>query len=247
MANPRNFTEYFKTERDVYIQNVSNAQLSLEFHFGDGRVEGFTVPPGRDPINLTQFIPFVGIKNSMDFRKMLSRRPAALQLLDEEQYTAFYSSKAMQMNLPDADAAIDAAEERRRRVADKTLRENVTDRTPEKIHEVTESGTGPNGMPRFGERQRVTPSETFSEDEVINPRVLHLCNQVKAEIEEAERMPANELLFALQDLPILTMDDYEHVRSHGFYKTVKKWAKGEMSKLVSKDDDDENETESAQA
>jgi hypothetical protein len=248
----KNFTEYFKVERDVYVQNIANAQLSLEFNMGEGRVEGFTIPPSRDPINLTQHLPFSAIKNSMDFRKLLSRRPPVLSLLSQEEYEAFFAKRAKARKMmtpqgePDVDAAIDASEEKRRRTSDKNLRENVASSTPDPIHDVVERGTGPGGAARFGERQRVSHSELISEDEVINPRVLHLCNQVKAEIEDHERMSANDLLEALQEIPNLGIDDFEHVRAHGYYKSVKKWAKMETSRIIQEqeeadadDDDDE--------
>jgi hypothetical protein len=251
----KNFTDYFKVERDVYVQNISNAQLSLEFNMGEGRVEGFTVPPSRDPINLTQHIPFMAIKNSMDFRKMLSRRPPVITVLSQEEYEAYFSKRAKDRNMvssdgtPDIDAAIDASEERRRRTSDKSLRETITDKEPEPIHDVIEKGTGPGGAAHFGERQRVSPSKMVSEDEIINPRVLHLCNQVKAEVEEHERMSASDLLEALQNIPSLTIDDYEHVRAHGFYKSIKKWAKMETARIIQDQEqsDDNDVAEAATA
>jgi hypothetical protein len=246
MPSPRNFTEYFRSERDVYVQNLANAQVSCEFPIGPNRVEGFTFPHNRDPINLSQHIPFHAIKDSMDFRKMLSRRPPALQLLNQDEYDAFYAKKAQQQGLmtngkPDIDAAIDSSEEKRRRTADKNLREKVTDRDPEPIHEVVESGTGPKGATHFGERQRVVSRDVATEDEILNPRVLHLCNQVKQEIPEEERMPAKDLLDELQSMPDLTLDDLEHIRAHGFYKSVKAYAKQKMSEL----NDKESEADSA--
>jgi len=251
----RNFTDYFKAERDVFIQNISNAQLSLEFNMGEGRIEGFTVPATRDPINLTQHIPFNAIKNSMDFRKMLSRRPPVLHLLDEAEFTAYFAARAKSNNLvnekgePDVDAAMDMAEEKRRRVSDKSMRQSVTSETPKPIHTVTEKGTGPKGAKHFGERERVAPSDVIAEDEAINPRVLHLCNQVKQEVPEEERMSAAQLLEELQAIPQLSMDDLEHVRAHGFYKSVKKWAKQESSKLVeaSEGTEDTEDAEGTQA
>ena len=34
-----NFTEYFRTERDVYVQNRSNTQVSMQFETFPGRIE----------------------------------------------------------------------------------------------------------------------------------------------------------------------------------------------------------------
>ena len=248
----RNFTEYFKDERDVYVQNMASAQVSVEFPINNNRTEGFTFPHSRDPINLTQHIPFDAIKGSMDFRKMLSRRPPALQLLSEDEYTAYFSKRASKRGMtttegePDIDAAIDQSEEKRRRTADRTMREHVADKAPPPIHEVIEKGTGPGGAKHFGERERVMSSEVVTEDEIINPKVLHYCNQVKAEIEEEERMPARELLEALEDIPELKLDDLEHIRAHGYYKSVKKWAKQRAAALIqSMEGEDADDKESA--
>jgi len=248
MPVPRNFTEFFKEERDIYVQNLANAQVSCEFPIAPNRNEGFLFANNRDPVNLTQFIPFDAIKASMDFRKMLSRRPPALQLLTEEEYKAYFAGKAKRSNMlnndgePDVDAAIDASEEKRRRTSDRNYREPVAASSPEPIHEVVEKGTGPGGAARFGERNRVAHNDVVGEDEVINPRVLHFCNQVKAEIEESERMPAAELLESLQDIPNLTLDDYEHIRAHSYYKSVKKWAQKQAADLASHELDDEDDS-----
>ncbi len=237
-----NFTEYFREEKDVYVQNMANAQVSVEFPVSPNHNEGYLFLNNRDPVNLTQQVPFEAIKGSMDFRKMLARRPPALQLLSEEEYSAYYENKARRMGMqnnegnPDVDAAIDATEERRRRSADRNTRETVVDKAPPPIHEVIERGTGPGGATHFGERERVVHEDAVGEDEIINPRVLHLCNQVKSELEPEERMPARELLDALQDIPALKLDDYEYVRAHGYYKGVKKWAKKCADQIASSDD-----------
>ena len=251
----RNFTEYFKDEREIYVQNVSNAQVSVEFPVAPNRNEGFLFPNNRDPINLTQHFPFEVIKRSTDLRKMINRRPSVLNVLSKDEYSAYFASKAKSRGLvdskgrPDIDAAIDQSEESRRRTADKTMREPIATSTPEPLHDVTERGSGPNGEAMFGEHVRVTSREIVSEDDVINPRVLHLCNQVKAELDAEQRMASTELLEALQAIPDLTLDDYEHIRSHGYYKTVKKWAKNESAKLASNEgepeDDDEVEEDGA--
>lgn len=249
----RNFTNAFREEKDIYVQNLANAQVSCEFPLGEGRVEGFTFPDNRDPINLTQHIPFGAIKSSMDFRKMLSRRPPALQLLSQEEYESYFAKRAKSRNLltpegePDVDAAIDASEEKRRRIADRNMREPVADKRPDPIHEVVERGTGPGGAARFGERQRVAHDDIVGEDEIINPKVLHYCNQVKAELADEEKMSAQELLENLQDIPRLSMDDLEHVRAHGFYKTVKKWAKNEMSRMIQAEEAEDESSEEAAA
>ena len=58
-------------------------------------------------------------------------------------------------------------------------------------------------------------------------------------------MPAREFLEALQDINNLKLDDLEYVRAHGYYKSVKKWAKKQMSEIVDEADEakDDESTE----
>src|SRR5579863_975338 len=67
-----NWTDFFKEEKDIYVQNVANAQISLQFEVAPGHTQGFLVPHTRDPFNLTQHVPFAAVKSSADFRKMLN-------------------------------------------------------------------------------------------------------------------------------------------------------------------------------
>jgi hypothetical protein len=62
------YTQYFREEKEIYVQNVSNAQVSVAFEVATGHVESLLFPNKRDPLNLTQYFPFGVIKNSMDFR-----------------------------------------------------------------------------------------------------------------------------------------------------------------------------------
>jgi hypothetical protein len=232
-----NFTEYFKEERQVFVQNVSNGQVSLQFDLGGGRFESWLFDPSPRPLNLTQHFPFDVIKRSMEFRKMLSRRPPALVLVTEEEYNKLYSEvakerglfktvveKNKQVKVPDIDAAIELAEDERRRVQAKEPLPNAKPSEP--LHDVVQDD------PHFGGKKEVRARDLVMED-VINPRVLHLCNQVKAELTEQERMPANALMQELKMLDgQLKIDDWEYVRAHGWYNSVKKFAKTRIAALA---------------
>lgn len=230
----RSYTEFFKEERDIYVQNVANGQVSVTFTTDSGAVESYLFPHNTDPVNLTQNFPFESIKNSIDLKKMLNRRPPAIVLMDEDEYLAYYAKKAASENLykneggkkvPDVDAAIEHAEERRRGILS---REPLPDaQKPEPIHDIVEDGQ------RFGERRTVRAREIAGEDDVINPRVLHLCNQVNPQLPENQRAPAAEILNELKSLESqLKLDDYEYIRSHGTYTSVKKWAKTQAAALA---------------
>lgn len=223
-----NWTEFFREEHDIYVQNIANAQVSLEFEVAPGVTQGFLFSHSRNPLNLTQHIPFQAIRASVNFRKMLNRRPPVLQLLTEEEFRAFYDRKAQDWQLPDADAAIDHAEEIRQGIAQHTT--TTTNEVAKPLHEVVEDGK------RFGERKIVRPAadEIVSSDEIINPRVLHLCNQVGPEVQEKDKMRAGDMLEELEKVePQLKIDDYEYLRAHAYWKSVKKWAQGKAASLAS--------------
>lgn len=227
-----NWTEFFREEHDIYVQNIANAQVSIEFEVAPGVVQGFLFSHSRNPLNLTQHIPFQAIRSSVNFRKMLNRRPPVLQLLTEDEFHAFYERKAKDWQLPDVNAAIDRAEEIRQGIAQHKT--TTTDEAPKPIHEVVEDGK------RLGEKKLVRPvaDEIVSSDEVINPRVLHLCNQVGPEVQEKDKMRAGDMLEELERVEgQLKLDDYEYLRSHGYWKSVKKWAQGKAATLASSTED----------
>jgi hypothetical protein len=230
------YTQFFRDECEVYVQNVSNAQVSVTFEIGPGRTDSYLFPNRRDPINLSQQFPFAVIKNSMDFRKMLTRRPAVLKLLDEKEFESFYAKKAEQDGLytvnekgkrvPDLRAALDKAEEERNQYQRKEPLPNA--KVPEPLHDVVDDD------PHFGGKKTVQARQQLQVDDVINPRVLHLCNQVNTMLSDQEKMPANQLLGELKDLTgDLKVDDFEYIRAHGWYQSVKKWAKTELARAVS--------------
>jgi hypothetical protein len=228
-----NWTDYFKTEHDIYVQNVANAQISLTFEIAPGHTQGFLVPHTRDPFNLTQHIPFHAIKASADFRKMINRRPAALNVLDESEFKAYYVKKAQSHGQKDWTQAVDEAESKRAGIQNKTAIKDVP--KPEPIHKIVEDGQ------HFGEKKVVASLDgILSEEDAINPRVMHLCQQVNPQIEDAQKMRAHALLEEFQTIEgDLKFDDFEYIRAHGYWKTVKNWAKAKVSELAS------NESEGA--
>jgi len=223
-----NWTKFFQEEHDIYVQNVANAQVSLEFEIAPGVIQGFLFPHSRNPLNLTQHIPFQSVRASVNFRKMLNRRPPVLQLLTEEEFLKFYERKAPEWGVASPEDAIDRAEEIRQGIAGHKA--YTTDNEPKPIHKVLQDDK------HFGGRKVVAPedADVISSDEIINPRVLHLCNQVSAEVQESEKMRAGDMLEELEKVePQLKLDDFEYLRSHSYWKTVKKWAQRKASEVAS--------------
>ncbi len=215
-----NFTEYFKAEKDVYVQNVSNCQVSVNFEVGPGHSESYLFTNSKDPVNLTRTIPYQAIKNSMDLRKMLNRVPAALKLLEEEDFNAYYKRQAVTHGLTSVDEALAQAEARRIAAQNHVP---LTDAVEEDRSEKAEKKA----------------SVIIAEADAINSRVLHLCLQVHPSVPDQSKMSAQQLLSELDSINDMRITDWEYVQSHGFYKSVKNLAKKMVAELATSDMEDE--------
>ncbi len=215
-----NFTEYFKVEKDVYVQNVSNCQVSVTFEVGPGHSESYLFTNSKDPVNLTRTIPYSAIKSSMDLRKMLNRVPPALKLLNDDDFQAYYKKQAVSGGLASVDEAMEKAEARR------TSAQNHTPLSDAIAEE------------KAKEEDKKAPV-ILSEQEEINARVLHLCLQVHPSVPDQSKMSAQQLLSELDGLGSLALTDWEYIQSHGFYKSVKNQAKKMVAQLATAELDEE--------
>lgn len=116
-----NWLKFFQDEKDIWVQNISATQLSMQFDVAPGQTAGVLIPIGSDPVCLTQEVPFESIKKSMDFRRFLNKVPSVMRLLTEEQVQQYYAERARQMGafvpdpetgrpVPNVSAAIQQAE-----------------------------------------------------------------------------------------------------------------------------------------
>ena len=206
------------------VCNISNCQVSVTFDIGQGHTESFLFPNSKDPLDLTRFIPFDAIKNSMDLRRMLNRSPPALRLLTETEYRAYFERQAQQQGLPDASIAMDKAEAKRMAVQNHIPLPDAPD--PIKLHEVVEDGQ------HLGERKIVQSLDRASEQEEINPKILHLCLQVHPSVPEQQKMTAQMMLNELDAIPSLTLEDWSYVQSFGYFKSVRNLARKKIAELT---------------
>ena len=117
-SNVNNWMRFFSEEKEIWIQNLSRTQLSMQFETAPGAVAGVLVPIGMDPMCLTNEVPWDAVKKSLDFRKFLNRVPKILKVMTTDEAMAYYEKKAQELRLPDVQAAIEHTE--RERLAAKT-------------------------------------------------------------------------------------------------------------------------------
>lgn len=216
-----NFTEFFKEERDVWVQNVSGTrQISMSFVTRNGEVIRYLLPRGRKPQNLSQRIPFDAIKNSMDLRNLLNRRPRVLELMTSEDAMAFYQKKADEKGTS-LEEEVDAAF---------NIQKNLQEKNAPTVD------TPP---PRLTLEEQEKMIEEVSEE--IHPRVVGMCQEAKKDKEgKVKRLKAEDFLDELSDLEgILTVDDFSYVVSHAPYKTVRNWANERLMKSDTSLEDEE--------
>lgn len=211
-----NFTKYFDQERDVYIQNVGNTQIALTFTTGPGNEVSHIIPKTRKPYNLTQFIPFSAIKNSVDFRSLMNRRPPIIRLMTEEEYIAYYENVAGQNNSSFDDEV--------GKVIDTV--KGITERRPELLV-------------REMEALKQEKEEALSKPPETHQRVIGLCVEADKEM-GTNRLSAGDFIEELEAISgELSIEDWEFVQSKGVYKTVKDFATKRLSSLTTSSDEDE--------
>jgi hypothetical protein len=212
-----NFTQMFKEEKDIYIQNLANGQVSLQFGRGDEAIS-FLLTRKRDPIVLTNHVPFKTVAASTDFRKILNRHPAVVKLLTEEEYKDYYKVKA-KTSKTTIDQAIAQAESER--LGAKASVEPVKSTAPKDDETVAETP----------EAQETDVG--VSAEDVINGRVIHLCHQSSPEIPVADRMKPAELLEKFKELQSeFKMDDFDYILAHTNNKSIHTWVKTCQKTLV---------------
>jgi hypothetical protein len=205
-----NFTEYFREERDVYVQNKSNTQVSLQFETSPGRIESVLIPRDKKPLNLTQIVPFTAIKASVDLRKMVNRRPPVLALLSETDFLAYYERIAQQMNAA-PESVISEAQQHQRDLQDRRV---FTEPEPR----------GRKTLEDMAEERKDEPADP---QDKVTARIVGICNSVGEDVPEKDRLAAGPMLDEIKDLDAgtaLTRADLEYLQGHGFYKSIKNWA-----------------------
>lgn len=204
-----NFTQFFKTEQELYVQNISNGQVSLQFGSGDEAV-AFKLARRRDPIVLTNHVPFSLVAKSMDFRKLCTK--GRIKLLTEAEYLAHFEGKAKK-NRISLDAAIEHAE------SEHTLARSIP-MTP-----ATTAVTSTSDSEEEGEQQP-------SDESAVHPRVIHLCHQLSTQIPASDRMKPTDVLQQLKDLAEeFTPLEYEYILGASANQTIKKWATSQQAAL----------------
>lgn len=207
------FSEYFKEEKSIYVQNVSNTLVSMEFKTAGGTISSITIPNTPKPFCITDYVSFDQLKASFDLRRLVNREPRALRLMSKEEYVKYYECMA-EMNETSLEEELDKARIAHAGIVDrnKLYPTSPKDKTPTKT-------TSP------------VPVEKVEVEEQPSPQVVGLCARVSNEVDEDERMGESDFLERLMSLPELREVDLDYLQGHGNYKKVKTWAAKKLESL----------------
>ena len=207
-----NFYDFFSVPKAVYVQNISNpiGILSLEFPKRNGQYISFKVPANRNPINLTNTVPFESIRESESLMRFLQPTPYGppkLQLLTDDEYNAFYEAQQKILDT-EADTLKETAQLAAMQInTSYDMRERVVPETATRVD---------------FDKMAVEPQ--------VNPKVLSTCQMLNPDTNENPTpLSAREALDIFNSLS-LTMIDYEYIIGHTYShlkkenEVLRKWA-----------------------
>lgn len=255
-----NWLQHFEKEKEIWVQNRSDMQISLDIEIAPGVSEGRLLPPTPDPVCLTEKFTFKQLKESAKFKQMLSRRKEGqpiLIIVTEEQVEKYYEAKARNMGAvgPDGQPDIGAALEQ----AQKTQRELTTMPTsdedginapfspPKSAMELMDMETSRRGLVNEGgrlvsvRRQAGMPGagdDGLYMEEIVKPKILHLCNQASPHGSAGQQLTEDQMWSQLEPMQMsLKIEDLQHLESHGTYRRIKTWARQQIAQRFSGEPD----------
>jgi len=216
------FNEFFKncTDEMVWCRAVQPPGQQGIIQHSMSIVDGtnyYRIPPITvgDPMCLSTYAPYEALRKSSELRTSVTK--GILELLTTDQADAFFAKKASVGGrsidmLKNEAANREASFLNHEPLVDPNRPAAANERALDSVSEAVTFARTKNNQPIVAE-------------EVVKPYIIHLCQQVSSELKEEACMPANELLMKLQEIePTLSMDDLEHIRAHGRWKSVKQWA-----------------------
>lgn len=210
------FTDFFKDEKDIYIQNLSNTQVQFQCEIAAGRVKNVIIPRTRKPYNLTQRVSFNAIRESVDFRSLFDRNPPVIRIISEEDYMNYYKDLASRNNTS-IDAEIAEANNLQLGIMDRKINEDApVPKTIDDTRSLSETDDG-----------------TLPIESQVHPRIASLCAQVSPDVDDDLKMKANDFKDELEIIEDeLKSTDFEYLLSHGYYKSIRNWASKKFNEMT---------------
>lgn len=237
-------TEEHKSTRTIWVMNLGETIVSLSVRLPGGEFEYESVPPGPEPVCLTDRIPYDALVASTDFTRVMRRRPSILKMMTQSEVADFYRDRAVSKGLvtvdgtPDIEAAIEDAENRRRRdrlqsagtsPIERDANGNVVFSPPKSALELAGVSTDGRQAAQSDPTVRDVKNEKI-QPLPIHPRVATIL--AESAVGVPDRLSAEDTLRKFELLGDLSTRSLEEIRNTASYAAVKAWAN---KKLQSKE------------
>lgn len=201
-----NFTEMFKEETDIWVQNVGGTQISMQFVSPGGQVAAVLIPRSKKPFNLSTYVPFSALKNSRDLRQILNRRPARLIPLTTLEVDAYFEKLAK-----DRKSSVE------HEIEQAFLEQSALMEHRAYVEPETE-------VPKPIAKQVKEAEAAVDPEEVVTPRIIGLIKSADKTQDASHRMGARQLKDELEVLvDEMTSADLDYIIQLA-PKSVSKWA-----------------------
>lgn len=194
---------------EIWVRNNSGKITgkdsgNIVLQVGQGNmIDKVVIPPGRDPVCLTDQVTPKLLAECMDLFKLV--KSEALELLNPEQADEYYKQNTARKQIVE--------DKIKKLTTEPAPRPNVPKRTARDIN----FDHGP-----------VDAKPVATDTYTIHPKLGDICLKAKhAAISEHEALER-----LLEQESVLTLDDYNYLSTNGVYNGVKRWARDQAAKIA---------------
>lgn len=206
--------QLFSNNDEIWVRNTKEGNVVMQIGTPPN-IDKLVVPPGKDPVCLTEQAPNDVLKACLDLTKLI--KSDTLSLLDPAYAESYYAKNLERKAIVEAKI-------------NKILNNVREDETPRRVDGLTEEDLRPKSKPRKNPMlDEMTPSsKTRKRVANVHPKINEVC--LKAKHGAIDERSALETL--LEQEGVLQEADYQYLMNNGVFSGLKRWAKKRLMKMV---------------
>ena len=207
--------QLFSNNEEIWVKNMKEGNVIMQIGMPP-HIDKLPVPPGKDPVCLTERATHEMLKNCLDLVKLVNS--GALELLDPRYAEEYYSRNVARRAV---------VEDKINRILNNTREEGEN---PKRVDGLSEEDLRPKTKPRKNPMlDEMTPSaKTRKRVANVHPKINEVC--LKAKHGAIDERAALETL--LEQEGVLQEADYQYLMNNGVFSGLKRWAKKRLMKMV---------------
>ncbi len=205
----------FSNNQEIWVKNKKDGNIIMQIGTPP-HIDKLPVPPGKDPVCLTERATHEMLKNCLDLVKLVNS--GALELLDPGRAEEYYARNV---------ARRDIVKHKIDRILNNT-RDDVEE--PRRVDGLSEEDLRPKSKPRKNAiLDEMTPaSKSRKRVTNVHPKINEIC--LKAKHGAIVERDALEML--LEQEAALKEADYQYLMNNGVFSGLKRWAKKRLMDLA---------------